>query len=356
MTRRTLIVSSIVLATAATLLVAELGLRIFQRVAHGTPMASFLPSYKETRFQMSPFLVFGPRMDWQIPNKTYPAYAYFNAQGFRTADPVGKKAKGEYRIVTLGGSTTEDLWNEAGIHWPLVLELELRRQGHGAVRVLNTGMSAYTSAHSLVRYQFDVVEHEPDMIIVMHNINDLLVNYAAARATKAVDPHYKVPYGTKPYTGEISDDDIVLSRVVHSVTSRLKHWRDNASRQSIPDADISGGRAYFKRNLVHLVSLARSNGTAPVLLTMPIAKSRRVFDGTARQDRPFPRHERFLDDFASYNEAIREVGREHGATVIDMEALLGSDEAHFVDVVHYSTGGSIAFGTALAARLSALIR
>ena len=356
MTRRKLIILTTLFLTGTVFLVTEVGLRIYQQIANGIPFTSFLPGYKETRFPLSPFLVFGPRVNWQIPHKKFPQHAYFNSQAFRTTDPVGKKPKDEYRIITLGGSTTEDLWNDEGIHWPLVLEQELHRRGYKSVRVLNTGMSAYTTAHSLIRYEFDVVEHEPDMIIVMHNINDLLVNYFAARDQQEVDPHYKVLYGNKSYTGEIGNEDIVFSRVVHSVASRLKRWQNTSAKLTIPDSDISRGRAFFKRNLTNLVRLTRANGTVPVLLTMPIAKSQRIFDGTVKDNRPYPRYERFLQDFSSYNQAIREVGKELGATVIDMNILFADNDDYFADFVHYSTKGSRAFGAVLSAHIVNQIR
>ena len=356
MTRRKLIILTTLFLTGTVFLVTEVGLRIYQQIANGIPFTSFLPGYKETRFPLSPFLVFGPRVNWQIPHKKFPQHAYFNSQAFRTPDPVGKKTKDEYRIITLGGSTTEDLWNDEGIHWPLVLEQELHRRGYKSVRVLNTGMSAYTTAHSLIRYEFDVVEHEPDMIIVMHNINDLLVNYFAARDQQEVDPHYKVLYGNKSYTGEIGNEDIVFSRVVHSVASRLKRWQNTSAKLTIPDSDISRGRIFFKRNLTNLVRLTRANGTVPVLLTMPIAKSQRIFDGTVKDNRPYPRYERFLQDFSSYNQAVREVGKELGATVIDMNTLFADNDDYFADFVHYSTKGSRAFGAVLSAHIVNQIR
>lgn len=336
--------------------IGEAGLRIYQRVVNGTPLMSFLPGYKETRFPLSPFLVFGPRVDWQAPNKEFPQHAYFNHQGFRTKDTIGGKAPGEYRIITLGGSTTEDIWNKKGVHWPLVLQQELRSNGRPNVRVLNTAMSAYTTAHSLIRYQFDIAEHEPDMIIIMHNINDLLVNYYAAKQNKQVDPHYKVAYGLKQYTGEIGEEDIVISRLFHSIGLRLKEWQQAHAKPQVPDSDISLGRKYFKRNLANLIILARARNATPVLLTMPIAASERIFAATRRQGRPFPRHARFLEDFASYNQAIEETGKELGVSVINMNRFLPNQESYFVDFVHYSTEGSEAFGKTLSPHIAALIK
>jgi len=163
-------------ALLVTFLACEVTLRAYQRIARGLPMTTLLPLKQENLFPLSPFLVFGPRIDWQIPDRTRPELARFNAQGIRMQGELGAKQTGEYRIFALGGSTTENIWNELGIHWPLVLECELRASGHEGVRVYNTAMSAYTTAHSLVRLQFDVMDYEPDMVIVMHNINDLSVN------------------------------------------------------------------------------------------------------------------------------------------------------------------------------------
>ena len=93
----------------------------------------------------------------------------------------------EFRIITLGGSTTEDVWTEDGLHWPLWLERALKTPDLNA-RVYNTGMSAYTTAHSLVRLEFDVLDYQPDLVIVMHNVNDLVVNYYSAVLKQPAGP------------------------------------------------------------------------------------------------------------------------------------------------------------------------
>lgn len=356
MAKAKFVISAIALILASTFLLAEAGLRIYQNVAGNIPVTSFLPGYKiEKRFALSPFLVFGPRMDWQAPNKKNPQYAYFNPQGFRAQDIIGKKPDNEYRIITLGGSTTEDLWNDDGIHWPLVLEQQLHHRSRPHARVLNTAMSAYTSAHSLIRFAFDITDYSPDMVIVMHNINDLMVNYQAVFQGEAVDPHYKVLYSTKRFTGDITDEDVVVSRVVHAITSRFKAWRESRARPLVADSDISRGRGYFKRNLSNLIALAQAHQIKIVLLTMPYAKSELAYEKSRANGRPFPKHARFLADLATYNDDIMEVGKKRGVTVIDMATHLHEKENYFVDTVHYSTEGTEEFGKILAPRLATLI-
>lgn len=343
---------------AVTVAMGEMALRTMQYFVSGVSPTTLLPGYRESRFQLSPFLVFGPRIDWQIPGKPNPETAYFNTQGFRTRERVGTKAAGEFRIIALGGSTTEEVWTEDGTHWPLWAEREIRKTGVEA-RVYNSGMSAYTSAHTLIRLAFDVLDYEPDVVLVMDSVNDLTVNYRAAVAGEPVDGHYRVPFAQKAFTNDVDQGDIVLSRLWRAVSLRIAGTREIVMPQQY---DISAGLRYFKRNLASLHALAESRGSRLVLLTMPSCDSEAVYRQVERDGRlglspPFPQDfDRFKRDFAAYNEAIREVGAARGVTVIDMNRLLGGSQNLFADVVHYNAAGSKRFGELLAAELSPLIK
>ena len=341
-----------------TFTVAEVALRGLQYLQAGTRVTAFLPQHRETRFKLSPFLVFGPRLDWQIPGKRYPEHAYFNSQGFRTREIVGAKSPSEFRIIAIGGSTTEDVWTEDGLHWPLWLERELRGAGLAGVRVYNAGMSAYSSAHTLIRLAFDVLEYEPDMVIVMDNINDLTVNYHAAIAGTPVDAHYRVKFGGKRHTADIDESDVVVSRVAHSIRARLQGQRE----VTVPDTyDISAGRDYFRRNLTNTHALLSTRGVALVLLTMPSCSAEAVyrqveFHGRRQFSDPLPSFARFQRDFASYNDVVRSVAQQRNAMLVDMARLFGADQQYFSDFVHYNAAGSQRFGTLLAGALAPAVR
>jgi hypothetical protein len=154
------------------LVAAETGLRAYQKVAKGVPFFTLLPGYQHSmRFPLSPFLAFGPRLNEQLEGKQNPQTAFFNHQGFRTHDTLGARPAGQYRIIALGGSTTVDRSNVEGIHWPLIAEQEVQRAGRGDVRIYNAAMSAYSSAHSLVRLEFDILPYQPDMLLIMHRVS-----------------------------------------------------------------------------------------------------------------------------------------------------------------------------------------
>jgi len=352
--------ASIAIGIAAALLVAEVGLRAYQRIAAGVPLLAFLPAYHERTFPLSPFLVFGPRIDWQIPNKTHPETAYFNDQGFRTRERLGPKPPAELRMIALGGSTTEDVWNDAGIHWPLVAERALHAAGRTDVRIYNGAMSAYTTAHSLVRLSFDALQYEPDFVVVMHNVNDLLVVYGAGAQGKPVDANYLVKYGRKSLTGALDESDVVLSRLWVFLRERIRRLSPQGPPPPLEHYDLESGRRLFERNLRSLVAVARAHGAEAILVTMPLARSPLRFDETAALARGgvldrMPPHERFLADFDAYNESVRRVGAELGAPVIDAARLVPSDDRLFADLVHTTTAGAEVMGESVAKKLREIL-
>ncbi|MCB0334179.1 MAG: SGNH/GDSL hydrolase family protein, partial [Bdellovibrionales bacterium] len=80
------------------------------------------------------------------------------------------------KIFCLGGSTTA--WADSqGQDWPSRVQSKLREQTREeSVQIYNLGKEWYTTLHSLINYETNLRTHKPDMIIVMHGVNDLLMN------------------------------------------------------------------------------------------------------------------------------------------------------------------------------------
>lgn len=76
------------------------------------------------------------------------------------------------RVVCLGGSTTWGQSLEPAETWPLMLEERLRSVGYD-VEVINAGRTWYTTAHSVTLYATEMRYYDPDIVIVMHGVNDL---------------------------------------------------------------------------------------------------------------------------------------------------------------------------------------
>lgn len=352
--RRGFTVVLTIVSVIFALAIAEIGLRTYHRVRYGIAFFTSLPMSREARFQRSPFLVFGPRVNWTVEDRTgNPAWARFDEVGIRLPGPVPAREPGEVRILVLGGSTAENVWNELGIHWPLGLECLLRDEGRQEVRLLNAGMSAFTTEHSLVRYQFDLVDTHPDIVLIMHNVNDLTVTYHAAARGVQIDPNYLVKYGIRDYTGEIDDSDIVFFRVGHALKSRLFPEAPTLLSPERWEYDRHVSEDLFRRNLRLLVHSIEDSGATPVLLTMPRSSDREWLDlvhesGSAGPGLTLlPEAERFFADFDSFNQVVRDLAEAEGLVLVDMARLLDEDSDTFVDMVHYSTDGIRTFSRTL---------
>ncbi len=342
---------------------AEVALRGYQRVAFRIGFFSAFPDFRVEPMVYSPFLAFGPRINYQIPDREHPELSRFDERGFRTTEPIGSKPAGELRIVALGGSTTEDLWNRSGRHWPWLLEQRLTAGGAGRVRVLNGGMSAYATPHTLIRTAFDVPELDADVLLVMHNINDLTAAYHAIAARTPLDGHYTAKYRLKSYTGVRRDEDVVWSRLWRLVSSHLEPQDTMTVILAEDEATLAEGVRLFQRNLASIAAVARAHGVRPVFLTMPFdtgaAHFRVMQSGQVRIGSvgigQLPERERMMRDLARYNAATLSVSATIGVPAVDMAGAGAWPDSLFVDTVHLSDRGSEVFADRLAAALGPLL-
>ena len=63
----------------------------------------------------------------------------------------------------------------------------------------------------------------------------------------------------------------------------------------------------------------------------------------------------FIDLYARFNQAIREVGQANGVLVIDLAALIPQDQQYMYDVVHLNTRGSRLAARLISERLQPLV-
>jgi lysophospholipase L1-like esterase len=97
-----------------------------------------------------------------------------NSLGLRSP-PIEPKQPGEYRILSLGESSTfgSGVAGEQTYTAGLVAELAARGAG-GRVVAINAGVPAYTSFQSLQYLELRGLALEPDLLLVYHEVNDYL--------------------------------------------------------------------------------------------------------------------------------------------------------------------------------------
>ncbi len=119
----------------------------------------------------------------------------------------------------------------------------------------------------------------------------------------------------------------VLLQAQMSIWSEEPNWRRVRWCPVVPIDE-------FKSNLTRIVHAVREAGATPVLITAPYAKQ--LLPESAPTDE-LPRH-------AEYAEAVRQVARETGAGLVDLEAIMdapkfGNPSPYFHDFVHLNERG-----------------
>ena len=193
-----------------------------------------------------------------------------NKWGFR--GPYIKKVKPDkvYRIATLGGSTT------AGKHeneqtFPRMLERLLNDQAKNFYyQVLNFGVWGYNSCDLKTTYKKEVIDLNPDMILIMSGWNDVLKQ--GQKEIKSINDYCKNNYS-------------VLSNF--SLFRLLKFWIKKPWPETQIDyqsLDNSGQNAiFYRQNLQAIISDAKSRNILVGMIDLPALYETKIPNETLKK-------------------------------------------------------------------------
>ncbi len=332
------------------LLTLELGVRGYDWWRGEGFFANFRNPLRLELFVL-PFRGFGPQL-----YQSGPGGERLIANRLGETFPYEKPA-GTFRIVCLGGSTTENAnaMRHFGVHYPGELAKKLKAaRPEAKIEVINQGFAGYTTPHLLILLALDVLSWNPDLLIVSENVNDLLTAYFPGFV-----PDYSHKFGTRYYVRnlELLENFTPLNLLCQHfqlywiVKDRLARL---AGPETPPDTTIrtrsygpeppAEARAVFVRNLRSLVALARENGIPVILGTQPLEPSREYWlrhmaYKPYNELAVYPLQEEFVAHHQSYNRALREVAAATGSPLVDNERIFGGRRELFVDFVHYTAAG-----------------
>jgi len=218
----------------------------------------------------------------------------------------------DLKIVFLGGSTTESMYVDEKQRFPYLVGRTLGRQLGKKVNSYNAGRSANESMHSINILINKVLRLKPDVVVMMHNINDLLILRSQ---------------GTYWYQASMKSH-------VQTASELLSAWEHplGANNHKADEKLI----AQFKTNLKTFIAICKAQNIAPVLMTQA---NRLDFE---------PLHPKF-------NQAIIEVGAAESVMVIDLEKQVPATTEYLYDAVHFNNIGSQKAAQIISKHLAQLI-
>ncbi|MHC4568687.1 MAG: SGNH/GDSL hydrolase family protein [Planctomycetota bacterium] len=317
-----------------------------------------------------------------MPGVSGPNRFTINAFGFRSPrlqsidKPIGVR-----RIFCIGGSTTECAYIDDKHVWTEHLneELQAKMPSGVTVDVINAGRAGDSTREHITMLAQRVIPYDPDLVIVLAGINDLVLQMAADYSPcrtdrRAIRNTYYL--GWKPKAKYLScSASQIMRRIVLVRRGRSRrgvsgnflmdlkgNWMYTARQvhstlpiERLTDADRYP-RSEFEQNLRSLIGVCRAHEIPIVLLTQPSLFRSDLNEHEKSLLWVTPGGRRYCPgDMASlmdrYNECTRNVAERFGVPLVDLAAELPRDTGVFYDDCHFNFSGSDKVATIIAAAL-----
>ncbi len=235
------------------------------------------------------------------------------------------------RVACMGNSTT--------IPYPPFLEQFLNKACPQArFQALNFGLGWWSSLHSTANFILNVIDFNPDYVVLHENCNDH--NYRGYPGLRG-DAVHAYRSLTIPGTQDIYWSRLfVLYRILAAVVQRRfptiirRHY-------SMEKSILKPGKKYvydprelyiLERNLETIYAVSKHRNIGLCLMTHPFSN---VLKYGEEHDKVYRPH------MIKVNEILREKGARYGLLLIDADQLMTGEEDLFLDPVHVSDKGNM---------------
>ena len=276
----------------------------------------------------------------------------------------------DINILFLGGSTTECKYISEENRFPYLVGRMLEKDISKKINSINSGVSGNHSLHSIDILLNKSLPLNPTLALMMHNINDLTILLYEKSYWNEHPKRSLVVTNTKDgkWTYHFKK---MLKSLFPNIARRIKTLKKtyfNKRSEWDEFAHIRGKALTinkqailerFKKNLLAFISIARSYGVHPILMTQ----------ANRFKEHPDPiilehwelekdlgiTFSQYRDIYLAMNELIRDVGRSNNVHVIDLAREVPQEKSHMYDVVHLNEHGSKFVAQLIARRLKDLL-
>jgi lysophospholipase L1-like esterase len=313
-----------------------------------------------------------------LQNMPKPGHAeqHVNQWGFKGDEIEIAKPANTFRIFVFGGSTVHCGTVPYEQSHCRVLEKKLRETYPDyRIEVQNLGAEWHATQHDVIKLLFIAQDFQPDLVIMFHGINDLVRSFSPDLFGEGP---YRADY--RHYLGPVTNL-VHPDRAVWTATRIFGgHWCSDLFRDAVrlhgPEGRGLNGAIVmffpksqpveietwnslpaFERNIRDFVSIAQSKRIATLLAT----QASLYRDDLSPRDQEllsFPKSHQFQGRHASlaamtrgmrlYNDRTREIAKQTGARLVDVEAAMPKTTEYMYDDVHYTKAGNEFIANALA--------
>lgn len=270
-------------------------------------------------------------------------------------------------ILFFGGSTTECAFVDDSLRFPYLVGKKLDYVTG------NAGYGGNHSFHSLINFLGKGLTEKPEIVVWMHNINDLVLltktgSYFEAPSNRNVlnertkESLPKFSIRVKKMLVSIVDAAIpnlyrriyVLSNTSNKNIGTIDEW-DGFRNNEMPDFEIV--KLEFRKSLESFIGIAKSNDIRLVLMTQ--FNRFNLLDKEIREEFEEQKvnmtYDKMVDYYSQFNQIIRDVAEENNIMLIDLDIIVPSTSKLLYDAVHLNNNGSIMVSEIIASELGPLL-
>jgi len=275
-----------------------------------------------------------------------------------------KNKAGVFRIIAMGGSTTRNASLDKSDRYPKVLEKLLRKHYNSdKIEVLNSGMDWFTTKHTLINYVTYCTDWKPNLVVLMHAINDLYRSFSPPEFTIG-----EYNEGWTHYYGPSINGAQALPSFEESVKKKyLDGFIDFIQRIENVEVDYPTSKyvsiKMFRRHLTKIANYMKMEKVKLLLMTQPY-----MFKGNMSEEElkklwfgvrfcsrklglthaEYPTPVSLARAMDMFNNVTKETAKSENVLFADTEPVLPKTLKYFRDDVHYTKEGAYLLAEATA--------
>lgn len=337
-------------------IMAEIGFRFIYRLYYGSKY-NFIKKmpFEKIRMEPHPYLPYilkknlppapSEKINYPLNTSFYSAEVRSNNLRFINGlngdrDIIVPKPKNLYRINCIGGSTTQNYLklNNDHFSYPIELEKILKSKFNKEIEVNNCGVGGYNSADLLVRFALQIVDTQPDLIIMYHGYNDIKSyltpnfssDYFHSRKNLG-EIYWKLSLGSKipdiplKFINYFTNKWFPERNIRHSLLEVVSKGKID------PKVDFSQGLKAYERNLQNIINLCSSNNIEIILCTFCFHLHSKI-----KNNQLNILYEKIT---VEENNIIKKLAKKNNVKLVDSYSLIPKENINFVDHIHFSVEG-----------------
>lgn len=293
------------------------------------------------------------------PNRTFGAIdsrpeVKVDQEGF--IEPSKVHARADLEIFFLGGSTTENFIVKDSLRFPYLVGRSLEKKTHLKINSYNGGTSGNDIIHSYVKLLNVVVKRQPDYVVLMHNVNDVInMLYTGSYWSRLSKYRLKVSSfddlesiqltNNYPFSGgSLFPNTQFLIRQQFNRHPGKDEW-ENIRNTTLA---IDTARLYqdFESALRSFVHTCEAWNIQPILMTqqnrISMADSSAIHEQMGLQKKLENRTtiQDFQTIYSNANDIVRKVAQENQILLVDLDRVIPKKKEYIFDAVHLTAEGS----------------